>query len=76
MKFESFSKIPQQNSIHIKLLTKLKSIFIYDIKSLNFLGKEMFHKALHKSKTHILCSISFLRKSCRLRDNVEKCGTA
>jgi hypothetical protein len=29
-----------------------------------------------KIKTHILCSITFPRKSCRLWDNVEKYGTA
>jgi len=27
-------------------------------------------------KTHILCSITFFRKSCLLWDNVEKCRTA
>jgi hypothetical protein len=33
-------------------------------------------KVVEKIKTHILCSITFFRKSCRLRDNVEKYGTA
>jgi hypothetical protein len=34
-------------------------------------------KAVEKIITHILCSIaSFFFKSCRLRDNVEKFGTA
>jgi len=33
--------------------------------------KNVSHKFLDKIKTHILCSIYF-RKSCRLRDNVEK----
>jgi hypothetical protein len=74
--FEYFRKIPQQNSTYIKFLTILKSIFIYDIISLNYLTKEMFHRAWHKSKTYVLCSKSFLRNSCLLRDNVEKCGTA
>jgi len=27
---------------------------------------------VEKIKTHILCSVTFLRKSCRLRDSVEK----
>ena len=32
-------------------------------------------KVAEKIKTHILCSITFFRKSCRLCDNVEKyCG--
>jgi hypothetical protein len=30
----------------------------------------------HKIKTHILCSITIYRKSCRLWDNVQKCGIA
>ena len=29
-------------------------------------------KVVEKIKTHILCSIIFSRKPCRLRDNVEK----
>jgi hypothetical protein len=32
-------------------------------------------KVVEKTKTHILCSITFSRKSCRLWDNVEKYGT-
>jgi hypothetical protein len=42
-----------------------------------FLEQEMFQvKAVEKLKTHILCSITFFQKSCRLWDNVEKIGTA
>ena len=38
-----------------------------------FLKWEMFYtKVLEKIKTHILCSVTFFRKSCRLWDNVEK----
>jgi hypothetical protein len=33
-------------------------------------------KVVDKIKTHILCSIMFFRKSCRLWDNVGKYGTA
>jgi hypothetical protein len=33
-------------------------------------------KIVQKIKTHILCSITFFRKSCLLWDNVEKYGTA
>jgi len=33
-------------------------------------------KVVEKIKTHILCSVTFLRKSCRLWDNLGKyCGT-
>jgi hypothetical protein len=34
------------------------------------------NKVVEKIKTHILCSITFFRKSCLLWDNVEKYGTA
>jgi len=34
------------------------------------------HKVVEKIKTHILCPMTFFRKSCRLWDNVEKYGTA
>ena len=38
-----------------------------------FLEREMFQtKVAQKIKTHILCSITFSRKSCRLLDNVKK----
>jgi recombinational DNA repair protein RecR len=33
-------------------------------------------KIVDKIKTHILCSVTFFQKSCRLCDNVEKSGTA
>jgi hypothetical protein len=33
-------------------------------------------KCVEKIKTHILCSMKFFRKSCRLWDNVEKYGRA
>jgi hypothetical protein len=33
-------------------------------------------RVVEKIKTHILCSITYFRKSCRLWDNVEKYGTA
>jgi len=33
-------------------------------------------KVVEKIKTHILCSVTVFRKSCRLWDNVEKCCRA
>ena len=33
-------------------------------------------RALDKIKAHILCSVTYFRKSCRLWDNVEKYGGA
>jgi hypothetical protein len=38
---------------------------------------EMFQiKVVEKIKTHILCSVTIVRKSCCLWDNVEKYGGA
>jgi hypothetical protein len=40
-----------------------------------FLEREMYEtKVLEEVETHVLCSITFFRKSCRLWDNVEKYG--
>ena len=40
-----------------------------------FLGWEMLQiEVVEKIKTHILCSVTFFRKSYRVWDNVEKCG--
>ena len=42
-----------------------------------FLEWEMFQtKVVEDIKTHILCSVTFSQKSCRLWDNVEKYGRA
>jgi hypothetical protein len=38
--------------------------------------RNVLDEVVEKIKTHILCSITFLRKSCCLWDNVEKCGGA
>jgi hypothetical protein len=41
-----------------------------------FLERGIFQtEDLEKIKTHILCSVIFLKKSFSLGDNVEKCGT-
>jgi hypothetical protein len=42
-----------------------------------FFEWEMFQtKVVETIKTHILCSVTFIRKTCSLWDNVEKYGTA
>jgi hypothetical protein len=42
-----------------------------------FFRWEMFHTiAVQQTKTYILCSLTFFRKSCHLLDNVVKVGTA
>jgi hypothetical protein len=51
----------------------MKTYHVYDTEF--FLEWEMFQiKVVQKIKTHILCSVTFYRKSCRLWDNVEKYG--
>jgi len=32
--------------------------------------------SIEKIKGHVICSVTFFRKWCHLRDNVEKCGRA
>ena len=51
-----------------------RPIYIYDhISFTSSSSNETFSdKSVEKIKTHILCSITFSRKSCRLWDNVEK----
>jgi hypothetical protein len=51
-----------------------KSVHLWQNLAQFFLEWEMFQaKIVNKIETHILCSITFLsRKSCHLRDNVEK----
>jgi len=49
------------------------NLYLSQYRSQFFLQWAMFHTAfLYKTKTHILCSITYFRKSCRLWDDVEK----
>jgi hypothetical protein len=42
-----------------------------------FLEWEMLQtNVIENIKTHILCTVTFLKELCSLRDNVEKCCTA
>jgi hypothetical protein len=53
-----------------------KPIRIFSYISLSSLEWEMFQtKFVEKMKTRILYSVTFSRKSCRLRNNVEKYGS-
>jgi hypothetical protein len=56
----------------------MKTTVHFFITSHSILEREMFHtKAVVKIKGHISSLVtSSYRKSCRLRDNVEKCCTA
>ena len=49
-----------------------RPMYIFDHISLTSSWNEMFQtKVVEKIKTHILCSVTFFWKSCRLWDNVE-----
>jgi len=49
------------------------NIYIFGHISLNSSENEKcYRKVVKKIKTHILCVLTFFRKSCRLRDIVEK----
>jgi hypothetical protein len=73
-----FSKTCGENSSFIKIWQEWRVLYIKIYIHLwyhaeVFLEWEMFQtKDVEKIKTHILCSITFSRKSCRLWDNVEK----
>ena len=77
MKFDIglFSKIRPENSSFIKVWHEQRVLYMktyVHIKSYpaeSFLLQEVFQtKGVEKIKTYILCSITFSRKSCRLRD--------
>jgi hypothetical protein len=79
--FEFFQKTCRRNSAFRYNPSRITCTFMKTFLHLRqhlaafFLEWEMYQvKVLDKLKTHILCSTTFLRKSCRLWDNVEKCG--
>ena len=72
--WEFFENLSEKNQVLLKSDNNnwLLCVFMI-ICDLIILEWEMFQI---KIKTHILCSITFFRKSCRSWDNVEKYGTA
>jgi hypothetical protein len=86
MKFDIFfffSRICWANSSFIKIQQAWRVLYMKMFRNLwqylaeLFLEGEMFKiKVIEKIETHILCSITFFRKSRRLWDNVEKYGGA
>ena len=77
--FEYFSKICPEISSFIKNLPIITALYMKTNKHFwsylthLFLEWETFHTDFVEDiKTHILCSITLFRKSCRLWDNVEK----
>ena len=77
--FDYFPKIYRENLGFIKIWQEYRVLYMKtDIHFLSYLAQlflewEMFQtKVVEKIKTHILCSVTFFRKSCRFWDNVEK----
>ena len=48
------------------------NIYFYHILLNYFCNKTFVTKVVENIKTHIFCSMTLFRKSCRLLDNVEK----
>ena len=74
-----FSKICRENWTFIKIcewrVLYMKTCVHLWYPAEFFLEWEMFQtNVVEKTKTHILCSITFSRKSCRLWDDVGKYG--
>jgi hypothetical protein len=77
--FEHVSKICRENSRLVKTLQELPVLYmkihvhLWSYLAHFFLELKMFQiKGVEKIKTHILCTVTFSQKSCRLWDNVEK----
>jgi len=80
---DDFSKICQENTSFIKfkqgwqVLFMKTDIYFRSYLPHSFLEWKLFQtKFVEKLKTHILCSTTAFRKSCRLWDNIEKCCSA
>jgi len=74
---KTFEKIqlPLKSDKNIGYFTMKTDIHFWSYLANFFLEWEMFQtKVVEKIKTHILFSVTFFRKSCRLWDNVEKYG--
>ena len=78
-----FSKICRGSSSFVKILQKYLVLYMktfshfWQYLAEYFFECEVFRiKVVEKIKTHILCTITLFRKSCRLWDNVEKYGRA
>ena len=80
--FKLFYKVRREDWWFIKiqqdqLVLYIKTFFTFMTISRRILKmKNVLDKIVEKIKTHISYSLTFLRKSCRLWDNVEKCGGA
>ena len=63
---------PDKNKCVLYMITY---VHLWQYLAVFFIEWEMFQvKVVEKIKTHILYSVTFSLKSCRLWDNVEKCG--
>ena len=81
--FELFSKKYQENYIFVKIWQELRVLhmntfsYLWQYLAEFFLEREMRHtKFIQKIRIHVLCSVTFFRKTWLLWDNVEKYGGA
>ena len=79
--FEYFSTFLPENGSYIKIWRewrgsyKKTNVHMWSHLSEFLLGWDIYRtKFVENVQTHILCSITFFRKSCRLWNNVEKYG--
>ena len=78
-----FRKFRRENSSFIKIKQEYCVLYMrtnthfWSYLAQFFLEREMFQiKVVEKIKTHVLCSVTFFKKSCLLWDNMEICCTA
>jgi hypothetical protein len=80
--FEYCSITYQESQVSINLTRITGILFVYLCRfmiisrSVILKIRNVSYKVCEKFKLHILCSVTFLRKSCRLWHNVEKYGIA
>ena len=79
--YEYFSKLLPENGSFIQIWWEWRvrymktNVHIWSYLSEFLLGGDTYRtKFVENTKTHILCSITFFRKSCSLWNNVEKYG--
>ena len=70
-------QIPLKYDKNRRVLYIMTSVHLWLYLSQFLLELEIFQtKIVEKSNTHISCSVTFFRQSCRIWNNVENCGTA
>jgi len=70
---ESFNFETVQSSTYLGSLINGNNDNSAEIKKRILLANKVLYELKRQFRSHILCSTTFFRKSCRLWDNVEKC---